>query len=402
MKKIIISLSIVGAIAAVVVYGTTAFFSDEEVSQNNTFTAGAIDLKVDSECSYNGSTSTQCGTWTMKDLEPTADQFFKFTDVKPGDFGENTIGLQVTNNDAWVCAAISGVTDSENGRTEPEALVDTTDDTGELSSKLEMTIWRDTDGDNVQDSEETVLYTGNPKDQVLALYDSSTHTGALTGGSTGYLGIKWDLPANTGNEVQTDSMTADISFNVVQSRNNDDFRCVAQTPQYTLVTGASLVRSWDAEARHGKLGAADWELGIGLNTQGADQHNNLTGTDLYNWPQDVAMPFTLTYDKSTGVASMTIRDVEETYNVGTSVPANSKLAIYLGASSGVSDSTTLQNLVLNSTPISGSVVATAGGTASNNISGFDFSQSFTLTGEAVFNYTGTTGSRPGFSLTIGQ
>ena len=47
MKKILLSLSVVAAVAVVVVGATTAFFSDTETSTGNTFTAGELDLLVD-------------------------------------------------------------------------------------------------------------------------------------------------------------------------------------------------------------------------------------------------------------------------------------------------------------------------------------------------------------------
>ncbi|MFA6306807.1 MAG: TasA family protein [Patescibacteria group bacterium] len=55
MKKIIISLGVIGAVAAVVVGGTMAYFNDTETSTGNIFTAGSIDLKVDHTlATYNG------------------------------------------------------------------------------------------------------------------------------------------------------------------------------------------------------------------------------------------------------------------------------------------------------------------------------------------------------------
>ncbi len=55
MKKILISLSIIGIVAGVVVGGTIAFFNDTETSTGNVFTAGTIDLTIDSNgSSYNG------------------------------------------------------------------------------------------------------------------------------------------------------------------------------------------------------------------------------------------------------------------------------------------------------------------------------------------------------------
>ena len=50
MKKILLSLGTIVIVGALVLGATGAFFSDTETSVGNTFTAGAIDFKVDSEC----------------------------------------------------------------------------------------------------------------------------------------------------------------------------------------------------------------------------------------------------------------------------------------------------------------------------------------------------------------
>ncbi|TSC95708.1 MAG: von Willebrand factor type A [Parcubacteria group bacterium Athens0714_26] len=147
MKKILISLSIIGAVAAVAIGATTAFFSDTETSTGNTFTAGSIDLKVDSvahfnrmvctlgtnpatytwqpETGFNPDSShypqpgTPCeGTWTETDLG--AQKFFNLVDLKPGDEGEDTLSLHVYDNDAWGKMTITGVTDTGNTCKEPE------------------------------------------------------------------------------------------------------------------------------------------------------------------------------------------------------------------------------------------------------------------------------------------
>jgi len=247
MKRIIISLAVIGAVAAIAIGATTAFFSDTETSAGNSFAAGAIDLKVDSECSYNGAASNQCGTWEAKDLVGDTqgegglilgDRFFNFNDVKPGDYGENTISLHVVNNDAWVCAEVSNLASADNSCNEPEKVAEPNceaDNVGELQNALVMTVWKD-DGvegegacNNVQDPGEVTLVSGQPVNGILPIYDSVTNNGAfLKAGDTTCLGVSWSLPAATQNEVQTDSLTGNISFNVVQSRNNDDFRCVPE------------------------------------------------------------------------------------------------------------------------------------------------------------------------------
>src|SRR5690242_12142155 len=117
MKRIIMSLGAIVFVGAMAWGATGAFFSDTETSSGNTFTAGAIDLKVDSTSHYNGmicanvngfgspyiwipegedpttftpadatdfntdnpaqypQAGTPCaGSWVLKDLEPTLDK----------------------------------------------------------------------------------------------------------------------------------------------------------------------------------------------------------------------------------------------------------------------------------------------------------------------------------------
>lgn len=256
MKKILISVSVIAVVAAVAIGATTAFFSDTETSTGNTFTAGAIDLKVDSQQHYNNAVCNAQGVWELENptagptnpqypvigtacggtwgqtkpgVDITGEKFFDFADVKPGDSGENTISLHVVNNDAWICAEVSNLVNAENDITEPESAVDTTSDVGELQDKLVFTIWRD-DGDNIQGAGEPTLLSGHPVNGVLPVYDSTTGA-PLTGDSTTYIGVKWELPIGTGNEVQSDGMTGDVIFRVEQARNNSNFRCI-QEKQY--------------------------------------------------------------------------------------------------------------------------------------------------------------------------
>src|SRR3989338_4459206 len=162
MKKIILSLSVIAAVAAVVVGATTAFFSDTETSTGNTFTAGSIDLKVDSECHYynyvggnagpneDGYVDVGCGEftpdgsnepvavghWTENDLENGVHKFFSFADIKPGDKGEDTISLHVYDNDAWGKISMDLGGSLDNTCTEPEKESDGTCGEGEEGELL--------------------------------------------------------------------------------------------------------------------------------------------------------------------------------------------------------------------------------------------------------------------------
>jgi hypothetical protein len=72
MKKIIISLAIIAFITTVVIGATAAYFGDTEISTGNTFSAGYVDLKIDSTAHYNAWVCTD-GHWVC---EPWADHEF--------------------------------------------------------------------------------------------------------------------------------------------------------------------------------------------------------------------------------------------------------------------------------------------------------------------------------------
>ncbi len=74
MKKILISLSIIGAVAAIAISATTAYFSDTETATGNTFTAGTIDIDI------NG-------------VNPFVDKF-NIGDLKPGETGNINFDIQ--------------------------------------------------------------------------------------------------------------------------------------------------------------------------------------------------------------------------------------------------------------------------------------------------------------------
>jgi predicted ribosomally synthesized peptide with SipW-like signal peptide len=277
MKKILLSVAVIAVVAAVVVGVTTAFFSDTETSTGNTFTAGSLDLKVDNTCHYwqNGQdigcvneydeqrNPILLSDWTSTDLVPGIHKFFSFGDVKPGDKGEDTISLTVVDNPAWACAKLGPLTNLDNECTEPEATdgdvtCDDKDeagapkDEGELGEYLNFMIWADvckrleTPGhpelpgpalpcDNVYQPECDILLTSGPANgdplngTTWTIADASgnvfTGEGPLAGNTKYCIGMGWELPSGTGNIVQSDSVSGDISFYVEQARNNENFLC---------------------------------------------------------------------------------------------------------------------------------------------------------------------------------
>jgi len=280
-------------VGAVVIGATGAFFSDTETSTGNTFTAGAIDLTIDNTSYYNGQFSTST-SWIQKDLE-SGDWFFNFSDLKPGDWGEDTISLHVSNNDSYLCADVTLTSDNDNGLTEPEGndgdVTPGPTGQGELANAVNFVWWAD-DGDNVLEDGENVLpggplgVLGIDQPMTIALSDSQGNIwgdpGALPGDSNRYVGKAWcfgdfaltpvaqdnegytgdtDNPAGTNgpnvrssgiscngaqidNKTQTDSMTADVSFRAVQSRNNGAFVCNASLNRSNLLGAITLDPDW--------------------------------------------------------------------------------------------------------------------------------------------------------------
>jgi spore coat-associated protein N len=78
MKKIIISLSMIAAIAAIGIGATRAFFSDTVTSSGNSFAAGTLSLSVDS----------------ARNPLPTK---FTIANLKPGDASTTAISYAVVN-----------------------------------------------------------------------------------------------------------------------------------------------------------------------------------------------------------------------------------------------------------------------------------------------------------------
>lgn len=274
MKKILLSLGTIVFVGSIAAAATGAFFNDTETSTGNTFAAGDIDLKIDNH-SYaldfnipdfqdpvGNLVENAAGTWDLKDLVPGEDHFFDFTDLKPGDMGEDTISIHVGSNDAWMCAAARITSDEDNDITDPEdevdGLADGLDGTadGDLDSALNFAFWND-DGDNVLEDDETVFLEGTLADMntagQIALADSNGGafgSEPIPGNGTVYIGKAWCFGTLTqtpveagegidptvnpgvtcngaaeGNIAQTDSVQGDMQFYAVQARNNSEFTC---------------------------------------------------------------------------------------------------------------------------------------------------------------------------------
>ncbi len=251
MKRILLSLLTIGVVGFAGVGASRAFFSDNQVSKGNTISAGTLSLQIDSTQHYDGLicvenpnlpgsfvwqlenppvpsvrsdlvNKTCTGTWPLGSL--ISKKFFDLTDVKPGDEGENTISLHVTN-DALACVRIDNMVTGH-----PAA---------DLARGLFFTAWSDSNCNNVFDSGEQLLFS-NQKGPASDVLNGKTYPlgKLLATDAKSCIGLRWcagtmTITGNTiscdgaslGNEAQDDSVQADIAFYAEQFRNNSNFNC---------------------------------------------------------------------------------------------------------------------------------------------------------------------------------
>ena len=233
------------AVAVLVTGATVAFFNDTETSTGNTFTAGAIDLTVDSIGAWYNGQQIPNSFFGARNL--TSEKFFDLTDVKPGDLMERNISLHVDNNPAWACLLIKNKQNDEHDLIDPEqeagdntAGVNGVGD-GELGSNLHLLGWIDTNVNQKLDRTETPFVDSFfDVFTEIALHDSTTGNGALDpqipvemiqmdlcGGTPVILGDGTVTcnGSSMDDKAQTDSLTADLQLYAEQVRNNPNFKC---------------------------------------------------------------------------------------------------------------------------------------------------------------------------------
>jgi len=219
MKKILISLAIIGIVAGIVVGATTAYFSDTETSAGNTFSAGKLDLELGAGNPI---------PFSVSNLEP----------------GDNGTGKATLTNTA---GSISGDLDIkianflqyENGITEPElhpgygtADYENGLNAGELNFFLQIAMFVDVNKDGIFNTGDYQLtYNGqkaaypgfwggsfnyHPVSSNLVGWDDIM---TMTGGQSVDLVIMWQFPTQSGdpNYSQNIAMTDGLSFDVLTS-----------------------------------------------------------------------------------------------------------------------------------------------------------------------------------------
>ena len=258
-------------------------------NNNNGNKKDRLDLKIDSTQHYNGNEcvlvgnnyqwtgtadypapGTTCtGTWTETDLN-CRHKFFKFDDVKPGDFGEDTISLHLSGEDGCGQILFKNVRDEGNGCNDPETKSTDPDcntktpgvkeKNGELREALLFSLWLDQgrtpgfqgktdpgEGDNIFNEQDLLIFEGKNIQKCPATQEIRKHLrqarkvafdecqrvdrdgdgrstsnicqglprdGRMLKDVVYYYGFAWLLPSSVGNEAQTDSLEFDVEFRI--------------------------------------------------------------------------------------------------------------------------------------------------------------------------------------------
>lgn len=148
------------------------------------------------------------GSVSLRAVGPTA--LFQYSGVAPGDSGREELVLRNagTQSGQLVVGNVT-VTDAENGIVSPEAAVDGSPDAGELSGAVEAVV-------TVTYPDGTTEYLYGTEDgarPLAAIAAAGAATGErLEGGTSATITVEWVIPATTGNEIQSDSLTTDFRF----------------------------------------------------------------------------------------------------------------------------------------------------------------------------------------------
>jgi predicted ribosomally synthesized peptide with SipW-like signal peptide len=207
MKKIIGLTVAAMMVMGLVGGGTWAYFSDPEVSGQNLFAAGTLDLEVGG------------GSDTSYQL------FASLSNKKPGDSGNGTVALDYAGSlNGTLNVQFSGVDNANgSGGSEYEQT-----GSGELGAALEIAPYIDVDqSGDFTNSVDFALTSGGSTDQGSLQWDdldtfggtswTNVYGAAAPSGSSDNFSIEWRIDyTNVGNEIQGDSANFTITLTLVQ------------------------------------------------------------------------------------------------------------------------------------------------------------------------------------------
>ena len=202
-KKILISLSIIGVVAAIAIGGTIAYYNDTETSNGNTFTAGTLNLQVDND-------------------DPIT-RFYSAEDIKPGYEDKDVWELKNTGSlDGYLHITFSNLVDDDVSCPEPEQNEggDTTcgaGQDGELAENLDILIYLDDGSNNFELGTDSLIYQG----KVKGILQGDLFNYFLAAGNSKDFIMEMGVDSSVGNIIQTDKTGFDINFELTQNKQEE-------------------------------------------------------------------------------------------------------------------------------------------------------------------------------------
>lgn len=206
MMKILKSLSLVVAVAAVAGGATYALWSDKATISANVVKAGSFDLQVDS----NLDPSVQ--DWTDSFVAPTQ-ALAAFSNVAPGFEKEQVIDIKnVGTVDGTPTIRLEVTSNDENSITSAETALGDTNASGELPQNMRVAVYFKKNAD---------AFGAAAQDWTLAQYAANPSQLSLGGvvlpaGEIGQVKLVVSVPSSAGNDIMTDSATMNIIIGLDQ------------------------------------------------------------------------------------------------------------------------------------------------------------------------------------------
>lgn len=205
MNKIFLSLISIIAVAGIAATATAAYFSDTETSNTNTFAVGTLDLKVDDQDDPNIVSVT-------------------LNNMKPGDTAQYQWSWKnagTIDGQPWL--EIINLTDDDNGLLEPEEADGDDAEEGELSQYLLMKLNAPGGTGYAYPNQPECLDSGSKCP--LSTWDNYSQIGQspwevwqtiAAGATNAPMVLEFELPTDTDNAVQSDTVSFDIVFHLDQ------------------------------------------------------------------------------------------------------------------------------------------------------------------------------------------
>jgi predicted ribosomally synthesized peptide with SipW-like signal peptide len=303
-RNVLGTLGTVGAASALGGAGTMAWLNDTESFDGNVVTAGELNLVVGYETWYNGEMVE--GMMGTRDGGTSA--VGTLGDVKPGDWGTFRFCPESHTNPAylWACGMLTA--NDENGQNEAERNHSDDDTTGagngELADSIRASLaYCGVEGDGRREIASgslrdvlTLLQAGAPLDGTgdpRAGVEREPIPGSDAEPSPPCVCLDWNLPKSVGNEVQSDTLSFDLSFYAEQARHNDGATnpCVDESYSADYVNPEGI-----AQAIPGGTLGLDVSYGTEQVVYAIEFDESAADTEYHLWESDFAsanfsMPF---------------------------------------------------------------------------------------------------------------